>query len=238
MRTHRIPLGLIAFAALLASAATAQSLAALNGMDAYNRGDIPTAYRLLRAAADTGDAEAEVNLGYMYARGQGVAADDVAAFRLYEKSAAQGDGEGMNALGYKYYHGSGVAQNTQQAIHWLCLAVLEGNPRAMNNLAGLLYAGSDVERDIAEAESLWLQAAALGHTNAMMNLAGLYRQTDPAKAKEWVVRAAEKGQPTAQQVLRNAGYRGPLPPPFDETGAMIPFVKRAAGHAKICGLTS
>ncbi len=68
--------------------AAAQSPQTLDGMKAYNRGDFATAYRLLRQEADAGDAEAQVNLGYMYARGQGVKADQLEAFRLYTLSAA------------------------------------------------------------------------------------------------------------------------------------------------------
>src|ERR1700735_5306132 len=65
------------------------------GVEAYNRGDIATAYRLLSSEADHGDSDAEVNLGYLYARGQGVPMNQQEAFRLYGLSAAQGNGEGM-----------------------------------------------------------------------------------------------------------------------------------------------
>jgi len=35
------------------------------GVDAYNRGDIATAFRLLSEAAASGNSDAQVNLGYM-----------------------------------------------------------------------------------------------------------------------------------------------------------------------------
>jgi TPR repeat protein len=44
----------------------------VNGINAYNRGDFATARNLLQAAADRGEPEAMVNLGYMYARRHGV----------------------------------------------------------------------------------------------------------------------------------------------------------------------
>jgi hypothetical protein len=221
--------------------AQAQSLAALAGMQAYNRGDIQSAYRLLRAAADAGDAEGEVNLGYMYARGQVVAENQQEAFRLYKLSAGQGDGEGMNALGYKYRFGTGVAANPEQAVHWFCMAVAYGNPRAMNNLGGMLASGDYVTQDLAEARSLWEQAAALGHSNAMMNLARSYAMepgADAAKVQQWVLTAAQHGNPAAIQMLQSRGYTGMLPPQFDETALMIPSVKGKSGHTKVCGLTS
>src|SRR5690242_14702172 len=87
--------------------ARAQSDTTLEGMRAYNNGDFATAYRLLRQAADAGDPEAPVNLGYLYARGHGVKVDQMEALRLYEKSAKAGSSEGMNAIGYKYLFATG-----------------------------------------------------------------------------------------------------------------------------------
>ncbi len=235
------------FAAVLSGAALAMAIAcahaqtsdALAGMQAYNRGDMTDAYRLLRSAADAGDPEAEVNLGYMYARGQGVSENQQEAFRLYGLSAAQGDGEGMNALGYKYFYGSGVAANPERAVHWYCNAIAQGNPRAMTNLAGMLATGEYVTRDSQEAVALWQQAADLGHSNAMMNLAIMYAAVgDSAKAQQWLLRAAQKGNPKAIQALQLHGYRGALPPPFDESAMMIPSVRNKPGHTKVCGLTA
>src|SRR5262245_54942498 len=99
----------LVFAVLLANVpARAQSPITYAGMQAYNRGDSPTAYTLLRQAADAGDAQGQVNLGYLYARGQGVPVNQVEAMRLYKSAADQGDSEGMNAIGYKYQFGTGV----------------------------------------------------------------------------------------------------------------------------------
>jgi TPR repeat protein len=231
---------LICFAAavFVAAQADAQSVTALAGMQAYNRGDIGTALRLLHEAAVAGDAEAEVNLGYLYARGQGVFEDQKEAFRLYQQSADQGNSEGMNALGYKYLYGTGVAVDPARAVHWFCLAIGNGNPRAMNNLAMMLNTGHYVMQDEAEARALWEQSAKLGHGNSMMNLGMSYLQghkRDPAKGQEWIRRAAEAGQPDAQRFVLANGYRGRLPPPFIEGAAMIPEPKHTGGHTKICG---
>ena len=43
------------------------------GIAAYEAGSYAAAFQILRPLADQGNAEAQVNLGYMYARGQGVA---------------------------------------------------------------------------------------------------------------------------------------------------------------------
>lgn len=58
----------------------------VNGIDAYNRGDFAMARNLLQAAADRGEPEAMVNLGYMYARGHGVRSDPAYALDLYRRA--------------------------------------------------------------------------------------------------------------------------------------------------------
>jgi len=210
-------------------------------IEAYNRGDFATAFLGLKAEADQGDSDAEVNLGYLYARGQGVVANQIEAFHLYERSAGQGNGEGMNALGYKYQFGTGIAVDMHKAVNWYCLAVLHGNPCAMNNLALLLADGNSVPRDVGEARNLWREAAERGHVNAMWNLgrsllAGPGAPLDPDQGKRWVLLAAQNGQLAAEQYLRQAGYLGALPPPRDEAAMMILQPRDAApGRAAICG---
>ena len=44
-----------------------------------------------RKAADQGNAPAQVNLGLMYANGQGVAKDEVEAYKWWLLAGAQGD---------------------------------------------------------------------------------------------------------------------------------------------------
>jgi uncharacterized protein len=209
----------------------------LAGVDAYNRGDIATAFRLLSTEAASGNSDAQVNLGYMYARGQGTAPNQAEALRLYRLSAEKGNGEGMNAVGYKYQFGTGVLPDVGTAIDWYCRAVAQGNPRALNNLAILLDNGNGVARDVAQARDLWRQAAERGNTNSALNLGiSLAASGDTSDALAWLRRAAQAGQPAAQRILRDNGYKDAFPPPFDPTAMMIIQPKgQPAGHARICG---
>jgi hypothetical protein len=218
--------------------AWAQSGTALAGMQAYNSGDAATAYRLLRQAADAGDPEGQVNLGYLYARGHGVRANQAEALRLYELAAKAGSSEGMNAIGYKYLLATGVPKDAGRAAYWFCEAVVRGNPRAMNNLAIMLTSG-ELPVDEPEARNLWEQAAKLNHTNAMGNLGLSYlngRSRDLQKADEWMRRAAQAGHPNAQRYLRSKGITGPFPPAVNVGLVMIPAPKGVVGHTKECGL--
>ena len=213
------------------------------GIDAYNNGIYSLAFRLLKSAADLGDSDAQVNLGYMYARGQGTAADQAEAMRLYRLSADSGNGEGMNAIAYKYTYGTGVPIDMKMAVRWYCQAIAQGNPRALNNL-GLLHAqGAGVAFDMDEALDLWRQSAERGHANAMWNLGLALVQTPgapqkQAKGKAWMIRAAGLGQPGAIGWLKSNGYEGTLPQPIDTTGRMaLAPPKAAAGNAKECVLS-
>jgi uncharacterized protein len=225
----------------LGGMALAQSETARAGMEAYNERDYANAYRLLREASDAGDAEAEANLGYLYARGQGVVADQQEALRLYVLAAEKGDGEGMNGIGYKYLLGTGVAVDRGLAAHWFCLAIAKGNPRAMDNLGSMLSVGHYLERDEPQARSLWKQAADRGDTNAMVNLAGSYSRApdmDLVASMQWLMHAAQSGQPQAIAMLKTRGYSGPLPMPFDQTSSMRESAHFAPGYAKACGANS
>jgi TPR repeat protein len=222
----------------IADDATSEVLAAV---DSYNHGDITTAFRLLRAEAAHGNSDAEVNLGYLYARGQGAAADQQEALRLYRLSAAQDNGEGMNAIGYKYQFGTGVTPNIQTAIDWYCRAIARGNPRALNDLGILYDRGIGVVRDLVTARDLWRQSAERGHVNAAYNL-GVSLLAAPAGSDSarqgplWLQRAAMAGHAMAQQQLRALGYGGNWPPAFDSAAAMTIQPKDLApGRAPVCG---
>jgi TPR repeat protein len=231
---------LLSIAATLAAIATAhaQSSGTLAGMRAYNDGDHATAYQLLREAADAGDPEALVNLGYLYARGHGVRANQAEALRLYELAAKAGSSEGMNAIGFKYRYGSGVPIDAKRAAYWFCEGILRGNPRSMNNLAIMLVSG-DVPMDEREARNLWEQASKLDHPNAMNNLALSYLDgpdRNQATADELMLRAAQLGHPDAQRYVRARGLAGAFPPAIDVETAMKPAPKNAVGHTKECEL--
>ena len=232
---------LLALAVTIVPAFAQESVKArtVAGIAAYNRGDYATAFHLLSEAADLGDPDAQVNLGYMYARGEETAKSDGEALRLYQLSAKQNNVEGMNALGYKYAFGSGVAADVPSAVVWFCKAIAGGDTRAMNNLANLLEAGTGIPYDHAEALSLWRQSSARGDPNAMYNLGNLLVKERTAASEEegraWLLRAAQLGQPAAISWLHDDRYPGKLPPPVDTDRTMQLAPDGAPpGKAKIC----
>ena len=61
----------------------------------------------LQTRAAQGDAQAQHNLGVLYAEGRGVPQDHVMARQWYEQAAAQGVAKAQNNLGMLYRDGQG-----------------------------------------------------------------------------------------------------------------------------------
>jgi len=89
---------------------------------AYERGDYPTALRLLRPLASKGNADAQNNLGLMYAKGQGVQQDYTEAAKWYRMAADKGVPSAQNNLGAMYASGQGVPVDYVEAYMWFTLA--------------------------------------------------------------------------------------------------------------------
>ncbi|WP_127201837.1 tetratricopeptide repeat protein [Neisseria meningitidis] len=84
-------------------------------------------------AAEQGDADAQNNLGAMYAEGQGVRRDDAEAVRWFRKAADQGLAQAQFNLGAMYYKGHGVRQDLVLAQEWLGKACQNGNQDGCDN---------------------------------------------------------------------------------------------------------
>ena len=65
----------------------------------------------VKAKAEAGDAESQVELGLRYDKGEGVAKDHAEAVKWYRKAAEQNYAEAQYNLGVCYYKGEGVAKD-------------------------------------------------------------------------------------------------------------------------------
>tara|TARA_B110001469_G_C9399773_1_gene205529 strand:+ start:144 stop:533 length:390 start_codon:yes stop_codon:yes gene_type:complete len=92
----------------------------------------------LKKAAEQGDADAQFNLGCMYADGEGVAEDSAEAVKWWLKAAEQGDADAQNNLGAMYDNGQGVAEDDVEAVKWYRKAAEQRTAMAQNNL-GYMY---------------------------------------------------------------------------------------------------
>ena len=89
----------LTIAVLLGSVGVSESADDQKGLTAYNSGDYATALREWTPLAEQGDADAQYNLGVMYANGQGVSQDYKTAVKWYRLAAEQGNPRAQGNLG-------------------------------------------------------------------------------------------------------------------------------------------
>ena len=108
----------------------------------------------LRKKAEAGDAEAQYNLGvvYAYGYGKGLPQDDKEAVKWYRKAADQGYAGAQYNLGQMYRIGKGVPQDYIQSYAWFNLAGANGHDDAKKAKADL--ANKMTPEQIARAREL------------------------------------------------------------------------------------
>ena len=84
--------------------------------------------------ADKGVAEAQYNLGVIYANGEGVPENDALAVKWYRKAADQGDADAQYNLGVMHANGYGLPENNIRAYLWWSMAKTQGHKNAAHNI--------------------------------------------------------------------------------------------------------
>lgn len=174
------------------------------GLAAFKNKDYQRAYREWKAAAAAGQAEAQFDLGVLYAQGLGVLRDLNAAADWYRKAADQGNPEAQFALGQMYARGWGVPRDTADAIRWFEMANSvdsDGPPTDW-----LTVEGYGIAQDPEQAAYWYRQAANSGHPEAQYYLSRLYAsgkgvKRDEEQAERWVSASATQGYAPAMSDL-------------------------------------
>ncbi len=124
----------------------------------------------LQAEAARGDAAAQVNLGVMHVRGEGVPRNIAKAVDLFRRAAAQGNAAAQVNLGLMYANGEGVPRNINRAQELLQQAAAQGNADAEVNLGLMHVRGELGPKDLTKAHDLFHRAAVQGQPLAQNNL--------------------------------------------------------------------
>lgn len=126
---------------------------------ANTRGDHATALNAVQSLAAQGNAEAQNNLGELYAKGQGVPQNYAQARQWYEKAAAQGHALAQNNLAELYFAGLGVPQDYVRAYLWVSLAAvhMKGDEQKQAEENRNDVTGRMTPEQIAEAKRLTQQ---------------------------------------------------------------------------------
>jgi TPR repeat protein len=113
----------------------------------------------LRPLAEQGVANAQYNLGLMYAQGKGVPENNAEAVRWFRLAAAQGVAFAQYNLGLMYAQGKGVPQNYAEAARWWRPLAEQGDANAQAGLGQLYANGKGVPENDAAAY-MWMNLAA------------------------------------------------------------------------------
>lgn len=112
----------------------------------------------VKAKAEAGDVESQVELGLRFDKGKGVPKDQVEAVKWYRKAAEQNYARAQYDLGPCYLDGEGVPENQVEGVKWFRKAA-EQNLAAAQYILGLCFnSGDGVAKDWAEAYK-WLLVA-------------------------------------------------------------------------------
>ncbi len=191
-----------------------------------------------RAAAERGSAEAQSNLGYMYAEGRGgLPRDDAEAVKWYRKAAEQGLALGQSNLGSMYQLGRGVPQDDAEAVRWYRKAAEQGDPTGQMNLGSMYQLGRGVPQDDTEALKWYRKAAEQGLAAGQSNLGTMYFEgwgtpQDDEEAVKWFRRAAAQGFANGQNNLGFAYWQGRGVPRDDAEAYFWIELAAAQGHEK------
>ena len=90
-------------------------------------------------AAERGNPEGQLELGRMYADGEGVPENDAEAVRWYRLAAEQGNASAQNNLGLAYAEGLGVLRDPSEGERWFQMAAEQGLAVAQLNLGRMYF---------------------------------------------------------------------------------------------------
>jgi TPR repeat protein len=200
-------LKLIAAAVLISLAGMPFTAAAQDydkGLAAAHSGDYATALKEFKPLAEQGDANAQYDLGVMYAKGMGVPQDFSKALGFYILAAEQGNALAQYSLGVMYENGMGVPQDFSKALGFYILAAEQGNASAQNGLGQLRATGKGIPQDFSKA-MIWLKLAAeQGYAGGQYEMGVMYGNgtsvpQDYVLAQMWYNIAAANGNDTGSE---------------------------------------
>lgn len=171
----------------------------------------------IRAAAEAGDPEAQLDLANRFHFGNGVERDPEAAYRWMRRAAEAGVAEAQSKVGYFLTCGVGVPADPKGAIRWFLKGARGGYAKAAYNLGDSFWKGRYTTRSPRRAWFFFSKAVELGEESGHYGLSalcykGLGVPKDKEKALDHLRRALRGGSPEAiveMGRLFRAGDAGP-----------------------------
>lgn len=163
------------------------------GLRSYESGDFVKAIAEWGPLADSGDAQSQSAIAYLYWTGKGYKQDLSVAALWYRKAADQGVSVAQCNLGRLYLSGSGnLPRDYNEASAWFQKAANQGYKPCQNYLAYRYLNGSGVAQDYVKAE-MWFSLSGPGmdqedadaRAETMKNLTPEQASQAMRMAQEW-----------------------------------------------------
>lgn len=192
----------------------------------------------LREQAAQGNVGAQVELGRLYAKGEGITNSYREAAKWYEKAANQGNAEAELALGELCEAGQGVLKDVPRAIKLYRQAAEQGNAGAQYTLGFMYESGSGLPTDQAQAAQWFRRAAEGGDPLAQYDLGQRYDlgvgvPVDRIESYKWLSLASAQGQadsPSRLKTVQAKMTRAEIKEAKRRVADFAPSKKPQAGH--------
>lgn len=168
------------------------------GMSAMLEGNFAEAYCRWKPLAERGHADAQYNLGWMYANGNGMNVDPVKATGWWEAAADQGHADAEFALGLSHTTGDVGSKDFREAVRWFMRAARRGHRDARDLLSRLSL---DPKFDLLALQPSLLQESWFGWIGEVVGERINIRSKPSLKGE--IVHKGERGE-----TLRVVGRRG------------------------------
>jgi TPR repeat protein len=179
------------------------SIAAPPTKPAAENGDAVDRLKSLQDLAEQGKADAQIDLGLAYAKGEGVTRDDATARQWFQRAAAQGVAQAQFLMGSMLERGRGGPRSYDEALIWYQRAAEQSYPPAEAAMGRVYGRGLGVPRDLQQRTEWFRRAADHGNTIGLWALGNFYQSgngvdKDVQKAVQFYQRAANQGFALAQ----------------------------------------
>lgn len=154
----------------------------------------------LRAKAEQGDGQAQLELGEAFRLGKlGLTTNFVEGVKWYRKAAGQNLALAQYNLGVACFNGQGMPKDEAEAVKWFCKAAEQNETRAQCYLGYCYSHGAGVAEDDVEGMKWYRKAAEQNDPAAQNNLGCCYRDgqgvaKDDVEAYKWMRLAAAQGE--------------------------------------------
>lgn len=173
----------------------------------------------LEKAANAGNPNAQVLLGYAYFTGDRLERDYQKALAYYQDAAKNGEHMAMSNICNMYLYGYGVEKDYMIAFQWCTEPARAGNANAMVMIAEIFSATDGLLADMSAsfrneaAFKFYEMAATRGHKGGQYMLGWFYEnglgvEKNTALAATWYDKSAEQGYERAINAAQQLKIRG------------------------------